>query len=347
MGVVISDFLQNRKRSLIANIGREMKVVAVLAIVFGSVAQAWLAKSSPSRQSQSFTVGMASSAATKWGKKQIWLEKRGMSASGSGSDEPSVPFAVIIGNGRIGGTLAEAGNCVVLGRDDSIDPAGEGPILVATRNDALDGIVAKCPENRRKDLVFMQNGYLDGFLESKGLLDNTQVLLYLSVTAKGVEPVDGVTTVNPEGLTAATGVHGKAFADRLAALGLKCNVVSPEDYRPAMFEKLMWISTYMLVGVAKDCKSVGEAGSKHGELVEEIVKELVSAVSAKEGIAFPDGTMARLAAYTDVVADFPCGVKEFEWRNKYFYDLGDEAVPKHNALLKECAASGKLSFSLP
>ena len=91
----------------------------------------------------------------------------------------------------------------------------------------------------------------------------------------------------------------------------------------------------------------GEAGSKHGELVEQIVNELVAAVSAKEGITFPEGTMARLAAYTDVVADFPCGVKEFEWRNKYFYDLGDEAVPIHNSLLKDCAERGLLSFELP
>ncbi len=57
--------------------------------------------------------------------------------------------------------------------------------------------------------------------------------------------------------------------------------------------------------------------------------------------------MARLDAYTDLEADFPCGVKEFEWRNKYFYDLGDDAVPTHNALLKECAVAGKLSFQLP
>lgn len=81
--------------------------------------------------------------------------------------------------------------------------------------------------------------YLDNFLESKGLLSNTQVLLYLAVTALGVDPIDGITSVNPEGLTAATGVHAQAFADRLADLGLKCNVVSAEEYRPAMFEKLM------------------------------------------------------------------------------------------------------------
>eukprot|EP00429_Kryptoperidinium_foliaceum_P011310 CAMPEP_0176004984 /NCGR_PEP_ID=MMETSP0120_2-20121206/1974_1 /TAXON_ID=160619 /ORGANISM="Kryptoperidinium foliaceum, Strain CCMP 1326" /LENGTH=290 /DNA_ID=CAMNT_0017337681 /DNA_START=193 /DNA_END=1065 /DNA_ORIENTATION=- len=290
---------------------------------------------------------MASRAASKWQKKQEWLGSRDVSIGDTAESGSSAPFAAIVGNGRIGGALAEAGACVVLGRNDAIDPDGEGPILLATRNDALEGIVEKCPENRRKDLVFLQNGYLDNFLKSKNLMDNTQVLLYLSVTAKGVPPVDGVTSMNPEGLTAATGIHAQAFADRLSTLNLKCNVVTPEEYRPAMFEKLMWISTYMLVGAAKDCKSVGEAGSEHAELVEKIVNELVAAVSVKEGITFPDGTMARLAAYTDVVADFPCGVKEFEWRNKYFYDLGDDAVPTHNELLRECAAAGKLSFELP
>ena len=53
------------------------------------------------------------------------------------------------------------------------------------------------------------------------------------------DPIDGITSVNPEGLTAATGIHSQAFADRLGALGLKCNVVNAEEYRPAMFEKLM------------------------------------------------------------------------------------------------------------
>lgn len=321
-----------------------MKLGTPLIIAALSVAtKAWVTKiSGPGRTS---LLLMGSKSATQWEKKQAWLEKRDINSNGS--DSASVAFSAIVGSGRIGGALAQAGECVMVGRDDEIDPEGSGPILIATRNDALDEIVEKCPENRLKDLVFMQNGYLDEFLDSKGLLENTQVLLYLSVPAKGVDPVDGVTSVNPEGLTAATGIHSQAFSDRLAALNLKCNVVSPQEYRPAMFEKLIWISTYMLVGAAKDCKSVGEAGSEHGELVEKIVDELVAAVSQKEGIAFPEGTMARLAAYTDVVADFPCGVKEFEWRNKYFYDLGDEAVPTHNGLLKECAENGLLSFDLP
>lgn len=256
---------------------------------------------------------------------------------------------VVIGGGRIGSLISDG--ATLLGRNDaissSIDANGDGPIYIATRNDVLESIVNECPESRRKDLVFLQNGYLDIFLSRKGLEDNTQALLYLSVPSKGATPVDGITSYNPEGLTAATGRHAKAFADRLAKLGLKCNVVSAEEYRPAMFEKLIWIATYMLVGTAKDCISVGQAGSEHSQLVQDVILELTSAVSAKEGIAFPPGTIERLAAYTDVVADFPCGVKEFEWRNKYFYDLGDEACPIHNGLLRDCAARGKLGFELP
>ena len=254
----------------------------------------------------------------------------------------------IIGSGRIGSLLAEAGDCVVLGRQDSIDPKNRGPILIATRNDALNDIVINCPDHRKSDLVFLQNGYLDDFLNSVGLYDNTQALLYLSVTAKGVEPIDGITTVNPEGLTTATGKHAQALADRLQSLNLKCNVVTPQDYRPAMFEKLIWISTYMLVGTAKDCSSVGQAGTDYATLVEQVVQELVTAVSRVEQLSFSPGTMDRLRAYTDVVTNFPCAVKEFEWRNQYFYQLENgQACPIHNGLLQECAQQGKLGFDLP
>ncbi|OEU21513.1 hypothetical protein FRACYDRAFT_224349 [Fragilariopsis cylindrus CCMP1102] len=258
-----------------------------------------------------------------------------------------VPFATIVGNGRIGDALAKAGNCIVLGRNDKIDPNGDGPIYLATRNDALEVIIDECPTNRQKDLVFLQNGYLNSLLETKNLTTNTQVLLYLSVASKGITPTDGVTTYNPEGLTTACGEWATNFQQRLAALDLKCNVVSSIEYRPSMYEKLIWISTYMLVGAANDCRSVGEASKNHSQQIENIVNELVLGVSVKEGITFADGTMNRLQSYTDVVADFPCGVKEFEWRNQYFYDLGDDTVPIHNTLLKECSKKGLLSFDLP
>jgi hypothetical protein len=208
-----------------------MRIVAVL-LALAACTHAWTTSSLSM---------MGSRQATKWDRKKAWLEKRSGSSEKEVVSSASSSFtAEIIGSGRIGAFLAQAGDCSVMGRNDNIDPDKEGqPILIATRNDALEGIVEKCPTNRRKDLVFLQNGYLDNFLASKGLIDNTQVLLYLSVPSKGAMPIDGVTTVNPEGLTASNGIHAQAFADRLASLNMKCNVVSPQDYRPAMFEKLM------------------------------------------------------------------------------------------------------------
>jgi len=287
---------------------------------------------------------MGSKSATKGASRTEWFEKRG----GGGVKTPSSSVTVI-GGGRIGNMLMDGAgpDDTLVKRGDTVDADGAGPIFIATRNDSLQGIVDGCPDNRKKDLVFLQNGYLDNFLSANGLLDNTQSLLFVAVTALGADPIDGITSVNPEGLTAATGEHAGALKETLASVGMKCNVLSAEDYRPAMFEKLIWISTYMLVGAAKECKSVGEAGSEHKELVEKVVDELVAAVSAKEGISFQPATMARLAAYTDVVSNFPAAVKEFEWRNQYFYDLGDEACPTHNSLLRECAEKGFLSFELP
>ena len=49
------------------------------------------------------------------------------------------------------------------------------PILVATRNDALAGVVDATPAERRRDLVFMQNGMLLPWQEARGLGDATQV----------------------------------------------------------------------------------------------------------------------------------------------------------------------------
>ena len=86
--------------------------------------------------------------------KRQWLESRGFRTDGG--LRSSTMDAEIIGAGRIGSFLAEAPGSTVLRREDTIDPNKSGPILIATRNDALDGIVDSCPENRKKDLMFLQ-----------------------------------------------------------------------------------------------------------------------------------------------------------------------------------------------
>lgn len=90
---------------------------------------------------------------------------------------------------------------VMVKRQDNIAPDGAGPIYVATRNDALASVIAKCPEHRRGDLVFYgQNGYIEDFLKEQGVFkDSTKVLVYMAVAKLGEKPTDGITELNPEG----------------------------------------------------------------------------------------------------------------------------------------------------
>ena len=55
----------------------------------------------------------------------------------------------------------------------------------------------------------------------------------------------------------------------------------------------------------------------------------VAAAAAGEaalGVKLAPGAFERLAAYGRVVAHFPTAVKEFEWRNGWFYKLTCDAV---------------------
>jgi len=180
----------------------------------------------------------------------------------------NVEPAIIVGGGRVGGALMDMGNGddVLVKRGDAIPASPPGPIYVCTRNDALDGIIDACPEERKGDLVFLQNGMLQPFLDARGLGDNTQVslggathhrnsthpprlgnrvrwgghirlnpnterhtqaLMYFAVAKMGEAPLDGKTDVNPEGLTAACGKWADALRTRLAVADCTCKVPSP------------------------------------------------------------------------------------------------------------------------
>jgi hypothetical protein len=206
-----------------------------------SSADAWMVtKHHRSETSSSSSSSSPSSSFKTYGRPSIALHQ---SSSGSSSTSTTAAantneqkgYTEIIGNGRIGSVLAQgvtANNCKVLGRHDKIDPMNVGqPIYIATRNDALATIIDNCPQERKSDLVFLQNGYLDKLLESKGLINNTQVLLYLSVPSKGAIPV--------------TGIHAISFQQCLQSINMKCNIVNPTLYRPAMFEKLMYVFLFI------------------------------------------------------------------------------------------------------
>ena len=84
----------------------------------------------------------------------------------------------------------------------------------------------------------------------------------------------------------------------------------------------------------------------HKEDVNLIIGELAAAGEAELGIKLDDGCVDRLNAYARAVAHFPTAVKEFEWRNGWFYDITSRAAeagkedpcPTHTAWLKEVGA---------
>lgn len=234
--------------------------------------------------------------------------------------------AIIFGGGRIGNAIRAEGD-VVVGRNDPFPSVpASGPIYICTRNDALGPIVDKTPTHRRCDLVFMQNGMLGAFLAEQGLSSNTQVLLYLAVSKLGEKPIDGITEKSPEGLTAATGKWAGAFAARLAGRGLTCRTLQGAEYTKAMLEKHTWICAFMLVGALNGGVTVGEVESAHSAQLAAVVAELVASGEAALGVKLEPGVYDRLAAYGRSVAHFPTAVKEFEWRNGWFYQISAAAI---------------------
>ena len=76
-------------------------------------------------------------------------------------------------------------------RDASIPESSvSGPIYICTRNDDLEAIIEKTPPSRREDLVFLQNGMLSPYLESKGLLMNTQGSMTLCAYSLYLDEID-------------------------------------------------------------------------------------------------------------------------------------------------------------
>ena len=140
--------------------------------------------------------------------------------------------ATIVGDGRVGHMMKSKGDTSdVMVRSTSEmkfqlkkNPGGsgkEGPIYLCVPNSALEELIEACPEDRREDLVFMGSGSLDDFLDEKGLSACTQALIYFQIGKLGEEPVDGVTELDPEGLTCAVGKWAPDLAKRLRKVSLR------------------------------------------------------------------------------------------------------------------------------
>ena len=225
--------------------------------------------------------------------------------------------STIVGNGRIGEFLQRhgAGDDLVITRGCTIPPDAPGPVYLCTRNDSLEEIVSQCPDLKRDDLVFLQNGMLEPFLQRYGLSENTRANVYFAVTSRGGDAIDGVTTMNPEGLTSVTGKWEGAFASRLSKAGLSCKLLKRHDYRRANLEKLIWIAAFNLVGAVHGGITMGDVADRHTAEVTDMCRELSTMVRFSLTVGMLSDVEERLCAYARSVRDFPTALKEFEWRN--------------------------------
>ena len=263
----------------------------------------------------------------------------------------AVTKGTIVGAGRIGNLLWQPNNQQdkLLTRQDRSDEGGllaSGPIYLCTRNADLEKIINDCPQSRRGDLVFLQNGVLTEYLAEKGLdsPSTTQGLVYFAVSKKGEKPIDGITDLNPEGLTAVTGKWAEDLQARLAMGGLKCHVLDKATWTVAMLEKHIWICAFMAVGAKHKGITVGEveSGAETGPEVRALIDELAAAASARCKVTFTADVADRLCAYARSVAHFPTALKEQEWRNGWFCDWTFEKVaqlqpdpcPRHTAIME-------------
>jgi len=234
-----------------------------------------------------------------------------------------------------------------------------GPVYVCTQTADLDAVIAACPPEKKDDLVFLQDGMLEPLFQRHGLYGPTQAALWLACMRVGGKPLDGITADAPEGLTVVSGKWCDALAMRLSTGDLGCQVKMARDGRRSVLEKLVFVSSYNLVGACYGGITVGEVAKKHSNEVNTVARELASfirytlAVSLFSGLddrlavarqrLAPACALARLVnptrevaracmsqAYAEKMEFMPTSIRDFEFRNGYFYKYAKMAGTRTN-----------------
>ncbi len=242
----------------------------------------------------------------------------------------------IVGAGRIGQAFAKIGGRdgidVVLVRRGEQTVLPTGPIVVCTRNDDLQTVIDWVPFERRRDLIFVQNGMLQTWLEQQALDFSTQVLLYIAVARVGDEPVDGARSV-------VTGPRSADVIDLMKALNLSCREVTKSQFLLEMLEKLLWNCVFGLLCQVYDV-SVGEVVEGHREQVSVLTVELLKVACRELNLELPslveqEELIERLCEYSLSIENYKGAVKEWKWRNGWFWDRQKDDESLHAALLTQ------------
>ena len=249
-------------------------------------------------------------------------------------EEERPPRRIVIGEGRIGTVFSRAAGCALVTRHRGWyvldEPAGD-PIAVCVRNDDLGAVLTAVPKHRWADLVFVQNGMIDPWLEDHGLEGNTRGLLFFAVATRGG-------AAEPGGISRFTGAHANAMALWLESLGLRAEVIGRRAFSAVMLEKLIWNTAFGLL-CERHGVGVGVILEQQGAELAALSRELNAVGRAALDIDLDDAALlAGLRAYAGSIPGHRAGVKEWPWRGGWF----DESarvyrveVPTFDALVVE------------
>lgn len=242
----------------------------------------------------------------------------------------------IVGAGRIGQTLATIGNTE--GIEVALLSRGEqtllptGPIVLCTRNDDLQGVLQWIPNERRADLIFVQNGMLQTWLIEQSLESVTQALLYIAVAKVGDEPVDGQRSV-------VTGLMSTDFVQLMTALNLQCTAITKTQFLLEMLEKLLWNCVFGLLCQVHD-STVGDVVKHRRDQVDSLSIELLNVACNELGLDLPStdeqtSLTDRLCAYSLSISNYKGAIKEWKWRNGWFWERQRDDDCLHAVLLRQ------------
>ena len=240
-------------------------------------------------------------------------------------EEERPPRRVVIGEGRIGTAFSKAAGCALVTRHRGWyvldEPAGD-PIAVCVRNDDLGAVLTAVPKHRWADLVFVQNGMIDPWLEDHGLEGNTRGLLFFAVATRGG-------AAEPGGISRFTGAHANAMALWLESLGLRAEVIGRRAFSAVMLEKLIWNTAFGLL-CERHGVEVGAILEQHGAELAALSRELNAVGRAALDIDLDDAALlAGLRAYAGSIPGHRAGVKEWPWRGGWF----DESARVYRVLV--------------
>ena len=254
---------------------------------------------------------------------------------------------VIIGAGREGRALQLAAQthgqpCALVSRSEgwnALDGPPGPPVLVATRNDDLEAVLVRVPAHRRADLVFVQNGMLQPWVEAHGLQNTTRGLLFFAAGGGG-EPLQ------PGQSSPFCGPRANLVVHWMTSCGVMAHEVSWPRFKAWEAEKLIWISAFCLMSQAHDC-DVQTVVSEHRPELEGLVEEFRLLARAGMNVDIPlDWLVDRLCAYSMTIPTYRGSVKEWVWRNGWFVDMArrrNVVTPTHYELLQTAGLGHRLT----